>query len=635
LDPTLVTSHSQALSGLSPATTYDFRVLSKDAAGNQGTSANFTFATAAAGTTPLVGDLSTEASQDSNAAGLAEAFQYSATAPGTATRVYVFLDGSNAASKVAVGLYTNSASNTPGTLLAQGTIASPVANAWNFATIPGVSLQAGTKYWIAVLSPSGSGTIYIRDVASGGLAQNSSQTNLTSLPATWSPGPSWANAPMSAYAASTGAADTVPPTVSITAPASGASLTAGVTVTATASDNVAVANVQFTLDGTNLSAPVSTSPYSITWDTTTAANGTHTLAAVATDTSGNTATSAGTPVTVANPPTISGVATSALTAVSVTIKWTTNVPATSQVQYGPTTAYGTTTSLDSALVTSHSQTLTGLKPGTLYNYQVLSKDSTGSLATSANLTFTTAAFTVSGVQATAITLSSATINWSTNQPASSQVLFGTTAAYGQSTTVDSTLSTTHSQSLTGLAAGTTYHYKVVSTDVDGNTASSGDLTFATQSPVLVGDTKIESGGDSNTAGQAEAFQYTASSSGTTGRLFVYVDSGSAATSVIVGLYTNTAANSPGTLLAQATITAPTKGAWNSVAISPVSITSGTKYWIAVLGPVGAGVYQFRDVGAGGPAQNSSQTNLATLPATWSPGPNWANAPMSAYASTGP
>ncbi|RMI25204.1 MAG: T9SS C-terminal target domain-containing protein [Calditrichaeota bacterium] len=46
LNPTLVTNHSMNLSGLTPGTTYHFRVLSADAAGNQATSGDFTFTTA-------------------------------------------------------------------------------------------------------------------------------------------------------------------------------------------------------------------------------------------------------------------------------------------------------------------------------------------------------------------------------------------------------------------------------------------------------------------------------------------------------------------------------------------------------------------------------------------------------------
>jgi len=632
-DPTLVTSHSQTITGLNASTTYDLRVVSKDGAGNQATSGNVIVSTSAAGTLAFVGDQSTEANQDSNAAGLAEAFQYSASAGGTANKLYIYLDGANTATKITLGLYANTGSNNPGALLAQGTITSPVAGAWNFATISPTPITIGAKYWIAALSPSGSGEMFIRDVANGAIAQNSSQSNLTTLPATWSTGLSWSNAPMSAYAA--GASDSIPPTVSITAPTNGASLSATTTLSATASDNNAVASVQFLLDGSALGLPITTAPYNFNWNTATVANGPHTLGAQATDTAGNTANATTVSVTVSNPPSISGVATSNLSPVGVTVTWTTNVPATSQVQYGTTTAYGSTTTLDSTLTTNHSQDLTGLAPSTTYDYQVLSTDSSGGLATSTNLTFTTPAFAVSAVKATNITTTGATVTWTTNEPADSQVDYGLTSAYGTSTSLNSTPVTSHSVALTGLTAGTTYHYRADSHDAGGRLASSTDATFTTASATLVGDSKLEGSNDSNTAGSAEAFQYTATSTGTATKLFVYVGSGNTATSIVVGLYTNNTSNNPATLLGQATITSPTKGAWNSVAIPSVAITSGTKYWIALLGPVAAGTVQFRDVGSGGPAQNSSQSNLSTLPATWSPGPNWANSPMSAYAVAGP
>ncbi len=52
------------------------------------------------------------------------------------------------------------------------------------------------------------------------------------------------------------------------------------------------------------------------------------------------------------------------------IVWTTNVPADSSVDYGTTTAYGNSTPVDSAMVTSHQMTLSGLAAGTTYYYQV-------------------------------------------------------------------------------------------------------------------------------------------------------------------------------------------------------------------------------------------------------------------------
>jgi N,N-dimethylformamidase beta subunit-like, C-terminal/Concanavalin A-like lectin/glucanases superfamily/Bacterial Ig domain/Bacterial Ig-like domain len=108
-----------------------------------------------------------------------------------------------------------------------------------------------------------------------------------------------ASAP-TAQAAATVLADTTAPTVSISAPAAGATVSGSHTVTATASDDVGVAGVQFRLDGNDLGAEDTSSPYSLSWDTTAVANGTHVLSAVARDGAGNRATSANVSVTVTN-----------------------------------------------------------------------------------------------------------------------------------------------------------------------------------------------------------------------------------------------------------------------------------------------------------------------------------------------
>src|SRR5438093_4669051 len=86
--------------------------------------------------------------------------------------------------------------------------------------------------------------------------------------------------------------DTVPPTVSVTSPASGATVSGTITISAAASDNIAVVGVQFKLDGANLGAEDTVSPYSISWNTTTVSNGVHSLSAVARDAAGNQTTSA-------------------------------------------------------------------------------------------------------------------------------------------------------------------------------------------------------------------------------------------------------------------------------------------------------------------------------------------------------
>ena len=93
--------------------------------------------------------------------------------------------------------------------------------------------------------------------------------------------------------------DTTAPSVSLTAPSAG-SVSGAITVSATASDNVGVAGVQFLLDGVNLGAEDTSSPYSISWNTTSATNASHTIIARARDAAGNTTTSGSVSVTVNN-----------------------------------------------------------------------------------------------------------------------------------------------------------------------------------------------------------------------------------------------------------------------------------------------------------------------------------------------
>jgi regulation of enolase protein 1 (concanavalin A-like superfamily) len=95
-----------------------------------------------------------------------------------------------------------------------------------------------------------------------------------------------------------------------------------------------------------------------------------------------------------NPPVISNVASNP-TASRAVITWTTDIAATSVVNYGTTTAYGSTVS-SSSLVTSHSITLSGLKCGTLYDYDVASTSASNLSSTSGNFTFTTSQCSTGG-----------------------------------------------------------------------------------------------------------------------------------------------------------------------------------------------------------------------------------------------
>ncbi len=90
---------------------------------------------------------------------------------------------------------------------------------------------------------------------------------------------------------------------------------------------------------------------------------------------------------------------------------------------------------------------------------------------------------ISGVSATSLTNNSAVIGWTTDEPADTQVEYGTTTAYGLLTPVNTATSTVHSIALVALNASTVYNYRVRSKDAAGNLAVSPNLTFKTAASV--------------------------------------------------------------------------------------------------------------------------------------------------------
>ena len=186
--------------------------------------------------------------------------------------------------------------------------------------------------------------------------------------------------------------DTTPPTVSISAPSNGATVSGtAVTVSANASDNVGVAGVQFKLDGVNLGAEDATSPYSLVWNSATAANGSHSLTAVARDAAGNQATSPTISVTVSNsvsdttPPVLSNRSPSGIlpsgTSIA-TLSLNSNENATCKYATTSGVSYASMPNTFSTTGgTSNSTTVSGLSNGTSYNYYVRCQDASGNANT--------------------------------------------------------------------------------------------------------------------------------------------------------------------------------------------------------------------------------------------------------------
>jgi len=86
---------------------------------------------------------------------------------------------------------------------------------------------------------------------------------------------------------------------------------------------------------------------------------------------------------------------------------------------------------------------------------------------------------ISAVTSSSITGASTAITWNTDQPSSSQVVYGTTPGYGSSSANNPTLTTTHTVNLTGLTAGTTYNFAVQSANATAKSTTSPNFTFST------------------------------------------------------------------------------------------------------------------------------------------------------------
>jgi hypothetical protein len=142
-----------------------------------------------------VGDASVQPSQDGDPAGTAEAFSYTAAQTGSSRTVSFYIDPSNRATGAQIGLYADSGWNSPGSRLAQASF-TPTPG-WNTITLPGASVTAGKKYWLAVLGTGGA--LAFRDQGSGSKDEEYRSQGLTQLPTKWRDGAAWNSGTASFY----------------------------------------------------------------------------------------------------------------------------------------------------------------------------------------------------------------------------------------------------------------------------------------------------------------------------------------------------------------------------------------------------------------------------------------------------
>lgn len=167
-------------------------------------------------------------------------------------------------------------------------------------------------------------------------------------------------------------------------------------------------------------------------------------------------------------------------AYTAVVTWETERNTDAHVEFGLTRSLGNEQGI-AEMATEHSVTLEGLEEKTKYFYRVKSIDIDENENTSTISHFITEyAPYVSEVRIDDVRLYTAAINWKTNKKTTTSFEYGTTASYGITLTDTSgSLTTTHAQRLEGLKDSTTYHFKLSGVDADGVTVRSDDYAFTT------------------------------------------------------------------------------------------------------------------------------------------------------------
>ena len=275
-----------------------------------------------------------------------------------------------------------------------------------------------------------------------------------------------------------GPLDTTAPTTALSAPNDGDTVSGQVALTATADDDTAIARVSFLVDG-SVVGNTTTAPYTFSWNSTTVADGPHTVQSRAYDTSGNSTESE--PISIATlnadttPPSApSGLLATATTATSVGLTWTAatdGVGVTKYLVYRDGTQVGTSQS------TSYSDT--GLTQLTAYTYTVYATDAAGNVGPASD---PSTAKTPDGTpptapgSLTATAASSTQVNLTWTAATDNVGVTGYVLSRG-GVQINTLTGLTFADS--GLTAGTSYTYAIAAVDAAGNVGPTTAVTVTT------------------------------------------------------------------------------------------------------------------------------------------------------------
>ncbi|MFQ5598288.1 MAG: fibronectin type III domain-containing protein, partial [Nitrospiria bacterium] len=378
---TLVTGHSRTLSGLSPSTTYHYRVISQDGSGNVATSVDNTFNTPPS-TSLTITNLS---------AGSGKSYQVIKN--GLSNGALVYIDRTY--------LYAGVPSFLNGATYIQTANDDKSAGGSSFVSF---DVDQDAVVFIAFddrITPKPSWLLSFIDIGLDVTINDKTHSLLSkTFPAgSISLGGNEGGVNRKMYTITVvgkgaGASDTTPPVIS-------AATAVGMTevgATINWSTNEAATSLVEYGPTTAYGSFSTTSTILVTSHSRSlgglSAATTYHYRVVSSDAFGNKATSAdGTFTTKAltdtNGPVISGISADAITQSAANISWVTDEPASARVEYGLTAAYGASTTLNATLLLKHTQAVTGLLPGTVYHYRVVSKDKSGNQSVSGDHSFVT------------------------------------------------------------------------------------------------------------------------------------------------------------------------------------------------------------------------------------------------------